>query len=100
MQILLSDFSENILDVEPTLQSLKAVSDYIGNSSLQLGVELGLDVPQLENIQNQLKNKPLEQTREILTRWRASDQFTPSVRSLIKALYRIDKAACVNYINF
>ncbi|XP_076090552.1 uncharacterized protein LOC143062692 isoform X3 [Mytilus galloprovincialis] len=94
------DLSENILDDEPTLQSLKAVSDYIGNSSLQLGVELGLDVPQLENIQNQLKNKPLEQTREILTRWRASDHLTPSVRSLIKALYRIDKAACVDYLYF
>ncbi|XP_071155165.1 uncharacterized protein [Mytilus edulis] len=94
------DLSETILDVKPTLHSLKTASDYIGNSSLQLGVELGLDVPQLENIQNQLKNKPLEQTREILTRWRDSYDLTPSARSLIKALYRIDKAACVENINF
>ena len=94
----ISDIPEDILDSVPNSQFLTSVSNHIGDSSLQLGIELGFDVPKLQSIQHQLKDKLVEQTREILRQWTETPSLNPTVRSLTKALIRLEKIQCLETV--
>lgn len=78
---------------------LRYISNHIGDSSLQLGIELGLDISEVQHIQHQFKDKLLDQTREILRRWK-QNQSQPTVENLVKALFRIGKASCLKGVQF
>lgn len=78
----------------PTSKLLTYISNHIGDSSLQLGIELALDVSELENIRYRYKDKLLDQTREILRKWNRNSPQA-STENLIKAVTRIGKAGCL-----
>ncbi|CAG2190190.1 unnamed protein product [Mytilus edulis] len=87
------------LEKTPSMSVLRYISNHIGDSSLQLGIELGLDISEVQHIQHQFKDKLLDQTREILRRWK-QNQSQPTVENLVKALFRIGKASCLKGVQF
>lgn len=57
---------------------------------MALGVELGMDAPELEAIDVLHKRKLIQKTRKILKQWKANTS-SPTVLILAKALERIGK---------
>ncbi|XP_071140776.1 uncharacterized protein [Mytilus edulis] len=94
-----SGLPRDCLEKTPSMSVLRYISNHIGDSSLQLGIELGLDISEVQHIQHQFKDKLLDQTREILRRWK-QNQSQPTVENLVKALFRIGKASCLKGVQF
>ncbi|XP_063437419.1 uncharacterized protein LOC134718688 isoform X2 [Mytilus trossulus] len=94
-----SGITKHCLEKTPSKSVLKYISNHIGDSSLQLGIELGLGISEIQHIQHQFKDKLLDQTREILRRWK-QNQSQPTVDNLVKALFRIGKANCLKGVQF
>lgn len=68
--LLITDIPEDTLKKIPSVNVLHDLSNHIGNSIMQLAIELDLDIPTIQRIQQEHKNKLLEQTREIFWKWR------------------------------
>lgn len=75
----------------PSVDALHDLSNHIGNSTMQLAIELEVDLSYLQQIQHDLKNKLLEQNRKIFIKWRQNKFPKPTVLRLLKALYRVGK---------
>lgn len=86
-----------LIQVPPTT-TLQCLANHIGNSSMQLGVELGLAMSEIQNIQYEHKDKLLNQTKEILRIWQQKKAPKSTNLSLIKALHRIGKINCISMI--
>ncbi|XP_052074347.1 uncharacterized protein LOC127712124 [Mytilus californianus] len=84
----------------PTSTTLQELSNHIGNSGIQLGVELGLHSAEIEGIQNDHSCKLLHQNKEILRVWSQTKFPMPTVKELVKALQRIGKIDCLREISF
>ncbi|XP_052075319.1 uncharacterized protein LOC127712749 isoform X2 [Mytilus californianus] len=91
---------EDRANTAPTNTSLQELSNHIGNSSMQLGVELGLRSAEIEEIQHDHSCKLLHQNKEILRIWSQTKFPKPTVKELIKALQRIGKIDCLREISF
>lgn len=89
--LLITDIPEDTLKKIPSVNVLHDLSNHIGNSIMQLAIELDLDIPTIQRIQQEHKNKLLEQTREIFWKWRQKKYPKPTVLGLLKALTRIGK---------
>lgn len=79
--------SEDTLNKIPSVKALNDVPNYIGNSNMQLAIELEVDFSYLQQLQHDHKNKLLEQTKRILQKWRQNkflktNSFT-STKSLV-----------------
>ncbi|CAC5356684.1 unnamed protein product [Mytilus coruscus] len=79
---------EEVLASPPDEFLLENLSNNIGNDNLLLGLELGFEGVELQDIVYQHKTRLIDQTREILKRW--SRLLQPS-SVLAKAFNRIDK---------
>lgn len=86
--LLLTGIPEKVLVSTPDESVLENLSNSIGNDNLQLGLELGLKGVELQAIAFQHKTRLMEQTREILRRWRKCKQ---PLSVLAKACIRIEK---------
>ncbi|OPL33067.1 serine pats1 threonine-protein kinase, partial [Mytilus galloprovincialis] len=64
-----SGIPEDTLNNPPSNKLLLDLSNHIGNSSMQLAIELDLDSTTIQQIQYKNKTKLLEQTKEILQIW-------------------------------
>ncbi|XP_071181291.1 uncharacterized protein [Mytilus edulis] len=84
----------------PTNTTLQELSNHIGNSGIQLAVELGLQSAEIEGIQNDHSCKLLHQNKEILRVWSHTTFPKPTIKELIKALQRIGKKNCLREISF
>ncbi|VDI82377.1 Hypothetical predicted protein [Mytilus galloprovincialis] len=84
----------------PTNTTLQELSNHIGNSGIQLAVELGLQSAEIEGIQNDHSCKLLHQNKEILPVWSQTIFPKPTIKELIKALQRIGKKNCLREISF
>ncbi|VDI73966.1 Hypothetical predicted protein [Mytilus galloprovincialis] len=84
----------------PTNTTLQELSNHIGNSGIQLAVELGLQSSEIEGIQNDHSCKLLHQNKEILRVWSQTKFPKPTIKELIKALQRIGKKDCLREISF
>ncbi|XP_071148016.1 uncharacterized protein [Mytilus edulis] len=93
-----SGIPDDILIQVPPSTTLQCISNHIGNSSMQLGVELGLTMSEIQNIQYEHKDKLLNQTKEILRIWQQKKVPRSTNLSLIKALHRIGKINCISMI--
>ncbi|CAC5361282.1 unnamed protein product [Mytilus coruscus] len=84
----------------PSNTILQELSNHVGNSGKQLGIELGLESAKIEEIQNDHSYKLLHQNKEILRVWSQTKFPKPTVKELIKALQRIGKIGCLRKISF
>ncbi|CAC5391803.1 unnamed protein product [Mytilus coruscus] len=94
-----SGIPKDCLEKKPSMSVLRYISNHIGDSSLQLGIELGLDISEIQQIQHQFRDKLLDQTRKILRQWK-QNHSKPTVENLVKALFRIGKASCLKGVQF
>lgn len=86
---------------KPSNDVLKALANqYIGNSGMQIGIELGLDSSEVQRIQYEHRGKLIQQNEEMLRVWSHTSFPKPSVRELIKALQSVGKINCVGEISF
>ncbi|CAG2210210.1 unnamed protein product [Mytilus edulis] len=85
------DMAEETLNKIPSVDTLLDLSNHIGNSTMQLAIELEVDLSYIQQIQHDHKNKLLEQTRKILMKWRQNKFPKPTILRLLKALYRVGK---------
>lgn len=86
------EYDTDKLSTLPSNTLLMYLSNHIGDSTFQLGIELELDVPILEGIRLHCKDKLLYQTRDILRQWTRNNPKA-TLGNLVKALYRIGKAS-------
>ncbi|XP_076071515.1 uncharacterized protein LOC143042893 [Mytilus galloprovincialis] len=91
VQIDVSDMSEDTLNKIPSFNALNDLANHIGDSIMQLAIELDIDISFLQQIQHDFKNKLLEQTRRLFFKWRTNKFPKPTVLRLLKALYRVGK---------
>ncbi|XP_052098000.1 uncharacterized protein LOC127732856 [Mytilus californianus] len=91
IQIDVSDMSEDTLNIIPSINALNDLANHIGDSIMQLAIELEIDLSHLQQVQCDFKNKLLEQTRRILLKWRQNKFPKPTVLRLLKALCRVGK---------
>lgn len=100
-EIIIKDLGLSCRDLKmtPTLHALQKLSNHIGDKSMQLGIELGFDIPEIQSIQHKYSNKLLEQTKEILRRWRKFENANTNCTILVKALQRIGVIGCLREIN-
>ncbi|XP_076077014.1 uncharacterized protein LOC143047690 [Mytilus galloprovincialis] len=92
---------ENKTNTVPSNYTLQKLSNhYIGNSGMQLGIELGLDSTVIQGIQYEHKGKLVQQNKVILQVWSQTKFPKPTVKDLIKALHRIGKIGCLKNISF
>lgn len=97
----LDKYSSKIREKTPSMSVLRCIANHIGESSLQLGIELGLDIVEIQHIQCQFKDKLLDQNREILRRWKQNKNISkPTVENLVKTLCRIGKKRCLDGVLF
>ncbi|CAC5380440.1 unnamed protein product [Mytilus coruscus] len=87
----ISDMPEDTLNSIPSVDALCSLSNHIGNSIMQLAIELGVDICYIQQIQHDYKNKLLEQTKYLLMKWRQNKFPKPTVERLLKALHRVGK---------
>lgn len=98
---LLPGISEDKAIKKPSNDVLKALSNqYIGNSGMQIGIELGFDSSEVQRIQYEHRGKLIQQNKEMLRVWSHTSFPKPSVRELIKALRNVGKINCVSEISF
>ncbi|XP_071124204.1 uncharacterized protein [Mytilus edulis] len=87
------DMSEDTLNKMPSVDALHELSNHIGNSTMQLAIELEVDLSYIQQIQYNHKNKLLDQTRKMFLKWRHGKYPKPTVLRLFKALHRVGKYA-------
>ncbi|XP_063406325.1 uncharacterized protein LOC134690278 [Mytilus trossulus] len=87
------DIPADYLDCIPTDEILDTLAPLIGQVFLQLGTEIGLSIPTLENIQSNNPSDLAEQNRIVLLKWREDRHVKPTIRVLMQALYNIGRGA-------
>lgn len=91
MQLNIVDIPEDVLNKPPSLNALHDLSNHVGNSIMQLAIEFDVELSYIQQIQQEYKNKLLEQTRKVFLKWRQRKFPKPTVVRLLKALYRVGK---------
>ncbi|VDI16453.1 Hypothetical predicted protein [Mytilus galloprovincialis] len=81
--------SKDSLNKIPSFNLLHELCNHIGTRIMQIAIELDLDIPAIQRIQQEHDKKPLEQTKEVFRRWRQKTSPKPTVLGLLKALDRI-----------
>ncbi|XP_076071932.1 uncharacterized protein LOC143043565 [Mytilus galloprovincialis] len=81
--------SKDSLNKIPSFNLLHELCNHIGTRIMQIAIELDLDIPAIQRIQQEHDKKPLEQTKEMFRRWRQKTSPKPTVLGLLKALDRI-----------
>ncbi|CAC5392707.1 unnamed protein product [Mytilus coruscus] len=88
-----TDIQDDYLDCVPTDEMLDALAPQIGQVFFQLGTEIGLSIPTLENIQSNNPSDLAEQNRVVLFTWREDQLVKPTIRVLMQALFNIGRGA-------
>ncbi|VDI71687.1 Hypothetical predicted protein [Mytilus galloprovincialis] len=81
--------SKDSLNKIPSFNLLHELCNHIGTRIMQIAIELDIDIPTIQRIQQEHDKKPLEQTKEVFRRWRQRSSPKPTVLGLLKALDRI-----------
>ncbi|XP_076083802.1 uncharacterized protein LOC143054666 [Mytilus galloprovincialis] len=88
-----TDIPADYLDFIPTDEILDKLAPLIGQVFFQLGTEIGLSIPTLENIQSNNLSDLAEQNRVVLFKWREDQLIKPTIRVLMQALVNIGRGA-------
>ncbi|VDI38086.1 Hypothetical predicted protein [Mytilus galloprovincialis] len=86
------------LFIRPSGSNLQQLSDHIGYQTYQLGIELGLKVVEMQQIERNHVTNLRSQTEEVLNKWRRHPEATYEV--LLKALYRLELSSVLPYITY
>ncbi|CAG2221710.1 unnamed protein product [Mytilus edulis] len=89
---VISSIQDDILDSIPTDEILDNISTQIGKMVFQLGIELGLSIADLENI-DKCNCDLTAQSKDVLFRWRGDRLVRPTIRVLEQALVNSRKGA-------
>ncbi|XP_063438296.1 uncharacterized protein LOC134719221 [Mytilus trossulus] len=89
---VISSIQDDILDSIPTDEILDNISTQIGKMVFQLGIELGLSIADLENI-DKCNCDLTAQSKDVLFRWRGDRLVKPTIRVLEQALVNSRKGA-------
>ncbi|VDI01153.1 Hypothetical predicted protein [Mytilus galloprovincialis] len=73
------------LQLRPSISNTQKLPDHIGNQTFQLGIELGLSVVEMQQIESNHVTNLRSQTEEVLNKWRRLPEATYEV--LEKALH-------------
>ncbi|CAG2231739.1 unnamed protein product [Mytilus edulis] len=86
------------LNLKPSRSDMKILLNHIGKETFQLGIELGLSVVEMHQIQSNHVTNLRGQTEEVLCKWRKQHHATYEV--LVKTLYRLDLAGVVESLTY
>ncbi|VDI46874.1 Hypothetical predicted protein [Mytilus galloprovincialis] len=86
------------LQLRPSISNTQKLPDHIGNQTFQLGIELGLSVVEMQQIENDHVTNLRSQTEEVLNKWRILPEATYEV--LAKALHRLQLSSVLSYLTY
>jgi hypothetical protein len=69
---------------------LKELSEQVGNCAMQLGVELGLSMVEIEESLLKYSKNMFSQTFDVLKKWKSSGKVKPTIRILMRAFQAND----------
>jgi hypothetical protein len=69
---------------------LKELSELVGNCAMQLGVELGLSMVEIEQTLFMYSKDIFSQTFDVLKKWKYSRKVKPTIRILMRAIQASD----------
>jgi hypothetical protein len=69
---------------------LKELSEQVGNCAMQLGIELGLSMVDIEESLFKYSKDMLSQTVDVLKKWKYSSKVKPTIRILMRAIQASD----------
>jgi hypothetical protein len=69
---------------------LKELSKEVGNCAIQLGVELGLNMVEIEQTLFKYSKDIFSQTFDVLKKWKYSRKVKPTIRILMTAIQASD----------
>lgn len=82
--------SRKLTDV-PEDGVLKRLARNMGNCVVHLGIELGIDVPAIEETLYRFPKDMFEQTYDIVRKWKQGCRVKPTIFRLMEAVDRVDK---------
>ncbi|OPL20723.1 hypothetical protein AM593_08835, partial [Mytilus galloprovincialis] len=86
------------LHIRPSGSNIQQLPDHIGDQTYQLGIELGLKVVEMQQIERNHVTNLRSQTEEVLNKWRTLPEATYEV--LVKALHRLELSSVLPYITY
>jgi len=69
---------------------LRDLSNQVGNCAMQLGVELGLSMADIEQTLFKYPKDTFGQSYDVLKKWKKSCEVKPTIRILMKAMQASD----------
>ena len=69
---------------------MKELSAQVGNCAIQLGIELGLSMAEIEESLFKYSKEMFSQTFDVLKKWKSSGNVKPTIRILMRAFQAID----------
>ncbi|XP_052096542.1 uncharacterized protein LOC127731746 [Mytilus californianus] len=86
------------LQLRPSDSNIQKLPDHIGNQTFQLGIELGLSVVEMQQIESNHVTNLRSQTEEVLNKWKRLPEATYEV--LEKALHRLQLSSVLSYLTY
>ena len=84
------DIDNIALQQIPDDDVLRDLSKQVGNCAMQLGVELGLSMVEIEQTLFEYPKVIFSQTFDVLKKWKTNREVKPTIRVLMKAMQASD----------
>ena len=84
------DIDSIALQQIPDDDVLRELSNEVGNCAMQLGVELGLRMVEIEQTLFEYSKVIFSQTFDVLKKWKKNREVKPTIRILMKAMQASD----------
>ena len=84
------EIDSNALQQIPGDDVLRELSKQVGNCAMQLGVELGLSMVEIEQTLFKYSKDMYSQTLDVLIKWEKNREVKPTIRILMKAMQASD----------
>jgi hypothetical protein len=84
------DIDNIALQQIPDDDVLRELSKQVGNCAMQLGVELGLSMVEIEETLYRLSKNMYSQTCDVMQKWKKNHEVKPTIRILMKAMQASD----------
>ena len=84
------DIDNIALQQIPDDDVLRELSNQVGNCAMQLGVELGLRMVEIEQTLFEYSKDIFSQTFDVLKKWKTNCEVKPTIRILMKAMQASD----------
>ncbi|CAC5404120.1 unnamed protein product [Mytilus coruscus] len=92
------DLPADKMHLKPSRSDLKLLVDIIGDKTFEIGIELGLSVVEMHEIQSNQNINLRGQTEHVLDKWRRTQNAT--YEDLAKTLFRLDLGSGLSYLHY